>query len=77
MYEIIISRGAIILPSTNIKITGSATQETSLEARDHRIMDVTLNSTCVAFNISLVRVYVLYSPKINMEICFCIFQSGK
>lgn len=46
--EFIISWVDIVLPSITIKITGSAIQDTSLEVRDHRIMNVTLNSTCVA-----------------------------
>lgn len=52
--EFIISWVDIILPSIKIKITGSAIQDTSLEVRDHRIMDVTLYLICLAFNRSVV-----------------------
>lgn len=76
MTEFIISWVDIILPSINIKITGSAMQDTSLEVRDHRIMDVILNSTCVAFNRSLVCVYVLFFTKKdeNMLLYLSIMQ---
>lgn len=75
--EFIISWVDTVLPSITIKITGSAIQDTSLEVRDHRIMNVTLNSTCVARKSTLACVYVLFTPKINMKICFCIFWSFK
>lgn len=76
MTEFIISWVDIILPSINIKITGSAIQDISLEVRDHRIMDVILNSTCVAFNRSLVCVYVLFFTKKdeNMLLYLSIMQ---
>lgn len=75
--EFIVSWVDIVLPSINITITGSAIQDTGLEVRDHRIMNVTLNSTSVALNSTLACVYVLFTPKINMKTCFCIFWSYK